>query len=87
MINLRRKWYDIKYNNTITAQDLGIDYSKAVPQTMGEQTWYFNCQNVPEELPDGWSIIEGELEKFIGYGLSWDDVKELRAQHNGKENA
>jgi hypothetical protein len=82
MKNLRRKWnYWTKekpYNDTITATELGITYGKSVPQTIADQTWYFNCKNVPEELPNGWSVLEGDLEQFIGYGLNWEDVKELK---------
>jgi hypothetical protein len=74
MINLRRKWdYD-----TDSPSDLEMTFKLAVPQTMGDQTWYFGCENVPAELPEGYSILEGELEKFIGYGLSKEDVEMLR---------
>lgn len=33
-------------------RELGITYEKAIPQSMGEQWWLFNCQH-------------GELPKFI----------------------
>lgn len=30
---------------------LGITYSRAKPQSMGEQWWFFDCKNLPDELP------------------------------------
>lgn len=84
MKNLRRKWEyyteEKTWNDTIQATELGITYDKLVPQTIADQTWYFNCKNVPEELPNGWSVLEGDLEQFIGHGLSWEDVKELKTE-------
>lgn len=79
MINLRRKWYS---SNKLPS-DYGITYDRSVVQGMGEQTWYFNCKDVPAVLPDGYSILEGDIEKFIGRGLSEDDVKYLRVRQSG----
>lgn len=82
MINLRQKWYyhteEKSCNDTISAKELGITWRKGVVQNLGDQTWFFDCGNVPEKLPQGWSVLEGELESFIGHGLSWNDVKELK---------
>ena len=90
MKNLRRKWEyyteEKTWNDTIQAKDLGITYDKSVPQTIADQTWYFNCKNVPEELPNGWSVLKGDLEQFIGHGLSWQDVKELKQEIESYEN-
>ena len=87
MINLRRHWFDDDYKDTISSKDLGITWKKAVGQSMGDQTWYFDCGNVPEELPEGWSILEGELEKFIGWGLTYDEVQELKGNTQATEVA
>ncbi len=37
---------------------LGIDYAKAVPQSIADQWWFFDCQNVPAELPKFLSALE-----------------------------
>lgn len=34
-------------------QELGINYEDAIPQSMGDQWWFFNCQ------------YNGELPKYI----------------------
>lgn len=55
---------------------LGITYQYAVPQSMGDQWWFFNCENLPEKLPDYMDELRnyktGEwLNPYdlIGYGL------------------
>jgi hypothetical protein len=30
---------------------LGIDYDRDVPQMLGDQWWFFDCRNIPENLP------------------------------------
>lgn len=31
---------------------LGITYQYAVPQSIADQWWFFNCENLPEKLPE-----------------------------------
>lgn len=30
---------------------LGISYERAVPQSIGDQWWFYGCKNVPNPLP------------------------------------
>lgn len=30
---------------------LGITYSRAIPQSIADQWWFYDCENVPAELP------------------------------------
>jgi len=32
-------------------RELGITYTHAIPQSLGDQWWFANCKNVPEVLP------------------------------------
>lgn len=32
-------------------RELGITYSKAVPQSIADQWWFYDCENIPEKLP------------------------------------
>lgn len=32
-------------------KELGITYSKAVPQSIADQWWFYDCENVPDKLP------------------------------------
>jgi len=31
--------------------ELGITYDRAIPQSLGDQWWYYDCKNVPDNLP------------------------------------
>lgn len=57
---------------------LGITYQHATPQSMGDQWWFWNCENTPEELPKHISILESDPMKFIGWGLSKEDAENIR---------
>lgn len=80
-MNLRMNWYhwteDEPYKETIKPKELGIKWEKSVVQTIADQTWFFNCTNVPDPLPNGWEVMDIPLHELIGYGLDEDDVKQL----------
>ena len=80
-MNLRMNWYhwteDEPYKQTVKADDLGIEFEKAVVQTIADQIWYFNCTNVPDPLPKGWEVLETPLHELIGWGLTKKDVEYL----------
>jgi len=59
-----------------TMNRLGITYQHATPQSMGDQWWFWNCENVPEPLPQRFSILEcKDPFKMVGWGLSKEDAK------------
>lgn len=45
-------------------KDLGIEYEFAVPQTMGDCWWFFNCKNIPENLPSHINIRNFTKEDY-----------------------
>lgn len=49
---------------------LGITYQHATPQTLGDQWWFWDCENVPNPLPGYLSILNIDPHKAIGWGLS-----------------
>jgi len=51
-------------------KELGITYQHATPQSMGDQWWFWNCQNVPEPLPDYITVLDVKPHDAIGFGLS-----------------
>lgn len=75
---------------------LGITYKLAVPQSMYNSWWFFDCEGVPDQLPpylrhfgSKWDdakkayVPTGEvtnLAKLIGYGLSHHDVEMLEGR-------
>jgi hypothetical protein len=61
-------------------KELGITYQLAVPQSIGDCWWFFNCENVPDQLPE--YLIErdfGDLNRLVGFGLSQSDADALIA--------
>lgn len=61
-------------------KELGITYQLAVPQSMGDCWWFFNCENVPGELPEYLSERDfGDLKTLVGFGLSQKDADALIA--------
>ena len=60
-----------------TMKRLGITYQHATPQSMADQWWFWNCKNVPDPLPEHFSILDLDPMKCIGYGLSKEDAEKI----------
>ena len=48
----------------------GITYQYAVPQSMLDTWYFFNCQNVPNPLPEFLMVLDVSPMALIGSGLS-----------------
>jgi hypothetical protein len=59
-------------------RELGIKYQHATPQSLGDQWWFWNCENVPSELPKFLSPLDINPIDCVGYGLSAGDAKSIR---------
>lgn len=64
---------------------LGITYQHATPQSLADCWWFWNCENIPEELPDYLSELIGFTSGLpldpmdqIGWGLSQEDAEQIR---------
>ena len=51
-------------------KDLGIIYLYAVPQSLYDSWWFFNCSNIPDKLPDFVEELKVNPKDCVGYGLS-----------------
>ena len=49
---------------------LGIKYQHATPQSMGDCFWFWNCLNIPDELPAWIYELEVKAMDYIGCGLN-----------------
>jgi hypothetical protein len=49
---------------------LGITYQHATPKSIFDQWWFWNCENVPTPLPEGFSELCRDPHSAIGHGLS-----------------
>ena len=51
-------------------RNLGITYQDATPQSIADQWWFWNCENVPVPLPRYLTILGLDPMQQIGWGLS-----------------
>ena len=58
-------------------EKLGISYKIAEPQTISDGWLFFGVTNLPNPLPPYLTLTDESPEKYIGWGLSEDDVKIL----------
>lgn len=56
---------------------LGITYQHATPQSIVDQWWFWNCENVPDALPPYLEEMDLDPMKCIGYGLSREDAEKI----------
>jgi len=66
-------------------QALGIIYQHSTPQSISESWWFWNCENVPEELPTFIEKLKTKPKDAVGRGLSKADAKAIedQARHRG----
>jgi len=63
----------------LVMKELGIIYQHETPQSIADQWWFWNCQNVPDELPKYLSPLNIDPHKQIGNGLSKEDADKIAA--------
>lgn len=61
----------------IVMKELGVTYQHATPQSMGDQWWFWNCENIPKELPKYFSELNLDPMKCVGWGLSEDQANKI----------
>jgi len=59
-------------------KELGITYQHRTPQSMGDCWWFWNCENLPNNLPKYLTPIDLNPMECIGYGLSKEDAERIR---------
>lgn len=61
----------------LVMKELGITYQHATPQSIADQWWFWNCEGVPEELPEFLSPLDEDPFECIGLGLSQQDAEKI----------
>lgn len=77
MINLTLDLWGVNEHAQKVMKKLGITYSLAVPQSLGDSWWFFNCKNIPNPLPKYLKVLTVDYHKCVGYGLAEEDVEML----------
>lgn len=63
----------------VVMKELGITYSHATPQSMADCWWFWNCENVPAELPKYLTELKIDPLQNVWWGLSQDEAEEIAA--------
>jgi len=72
-MHLRFSMYDSpKGHPQQVMHDLGITYQYSTHQSIADQWWFWNCQNVPDQLPEYITVLNVNPYDAIGHGLSKD---------------
>jgi len=59
-------------------KELGITYTNATPQRMGDQWWFWNCESLPDNLPPFLTEMQNDPMEMIGYGLNQKEAESIR---------
>ena len=59
-------------------RELGITYQHSTPQSMGDQWWFWNCENVPDPLPEYLTELTLDPMEQVGWGLSQENAEKIR---------
>jgi hypothetical protein len=69
-------------------QELGITYQYAVPQSISSEWWFFNCENVPNPLPERFKVLNCEDPyKLVGWGLDEEMAENIKNYNSEKHRA
>ena len=66
-----------KRHAQVLMKELGITYQHCTPQSIGDQFWFWNCENIPENLPKFITIADLNPMEIIGFGLSKEDAQKI----------
>lgn len=64
----------------VVMRNLGITYKHATRQSLYDAWQFWNCENVPENLPKYITINKNDPMKFVGYGLSQEMAIEIKKE-------
>jgi len=66
----------------IVVKELGITYQHSTPQSMNDTWMFWNCENVPEQLPPYLKVKDLDPMEWIGYGLSKENAIAIQEGQN-----
>lgn len=66
-------------------EELGITYQHSTPQSIADQWWFWNCENVPATLPKFLEELNVKPYDVIGYGLSKEMADQILGINPGTD--
>jgi len=85
-MNLRYDLLTADFDHGITKhaqqmmRELGITYTHSTPQSVSDAWWFWNCKNVPAELPSYFSVLKNTPHEAIGWGVSKEEADDIAAR-------
>lgn len=67
----------------LVMRELGITYQHATPQSIADQWWFWNCENVPADLPGFITELKLDPLKQVGRGLDQETAEAIAARASG----
>lgn len=64
----------------VVMRELGITYQHATPQSIAEQWWFWNCENVPDKLPSYITKMQLDPLEQVGWGLDQETAEAIAAR-------
>jgi hypothetical protein len=61
----------------VVMRELGITYQHATPQSIMDAWWFWNCKNVPVNLPPFLRELKIDPLEQVGNGLSAEKAAEI----------
>lgn len=61
----------------LVMKELGITYRHSTPQSISDEWWFWNCENIPDVLPKYLRVLNINPFDAIGYGLSQQDAEKI----------
>lgn len=83
-MNLRLDLYKVTEHAQKIMADLGITYQIATPQSISDEWWFWNCENVPDPLPPFLSELKITPHKAVGWGLTAEQADSILAKSKGQ---
>lgn len=66
----------------VVIKEFGITYQHATPQSISDSWWFWNCENIPDNLPSYLTEKDWNPISMIGWGLSEEEaISILRYKH------
>lgn len=63
----------------VVMRELGITYQHSTPQSISDQWWFWNCENIPEFLPEYITDLGiNDPMEYVGFGLSKEWAEKIR---------
>lgn len=68
----------------VIMRDLGITYQISTPQSMCDQWWFWNCENLPKKLPRFLTPLDLNPMDLIDRSLTKKEAESIRDYANNK---